>query len=59
MYFLAAEKYRPTLFGIPLILPCSEDTTHLDLYKAVWLQVSRLVSPLPPRDSVQNHATDW
>lgn len=53
------EKYRPVLFGIPLIVPCSERTTLQDLYKSVWKQVSRLVSPLPPRDSATNHATDW
>jgi ubiquitin carboxyl-terminal hydrolase 6/32 len=59
VYFLSTEKYRPTLFGLPLIVACSEATTFLDLYKSVWAQVSRLVSPLPPRDSSQNHATDW
>ena len=59
VYFLSMEKYRPVLFGIPLIVPCSEPTTLQDLYKSVWKQVSRLVSPLPPRDSATNHATDW
>lgn len=59
VYFLSTEKYRPTLFGLPLIVACSESSTYLDLYKSVWAQVSRLVSPLPPRDSSQNHATDW
>ena len=59
VYFLSMEKYRPMLFGFPLIVPCSESTTFLDLYKSVWMQVSRLVSPLPPRDASQNHATDW
>ena len=29
------------------------------MYKEVWEQVSRLVSPLPPQDRTQsNHATD-
>ena len=59
VYFLSTEKYRPTLFGLPLIVPCTDTTSYLDLYKSVWTQVSRLVSPLPPRDSSQNHATDW
>ncbi|XP_059091560.1 ubiquitin carboxyl-terminal hydrolase 32-like isoform X2 [Tigriopus californicus] len=58
IYFLSMEKYRPMLFGIPLIVPCNETTTLQDLYKSVWTQVSRLVSPLPPRDSSTNHATD-
>jgi hypothetical protein len=59
VYFMSIEKYSPVLFGIPLILTVNDSTTYLDLYKNVWLQVSRLVSPLPPRDSTTNHATDW
>ena len=59
VYFLSTEKYRPMIFGLPLIIPCNENTTYQDIYQAVWTQVSRLVSPLPPRDSSQNHATDW
>uniref|UniRef100_A0A8D8Y4L7 ubiquitinyl hydrolase 1 n=1 Tax=Cacopsylla melanoneura TaxID=428564 RepID=A0A8D8Y4L7_9HEMI len=58
-YFLSAHKYRPILFGIPLIVPCPEGTTHQDLYQAVWLQVARLVTPLPPLETIPpNHATD-
>ena len=30
-YFLSTEKYRPVLFGLPLIVACSESTTYLDL----------------------------
>lgn len=31
-----------------------------DLYQAVWQQVSRLVSPLPPTEAQgPNHAHDW
>ena len=56
-YFLSTEKYRPALFGLPLILSCDENTTGLDLYKSVWVQVSRLVSPLPPNQTT-NHAAD-
>jgi ubiquitin carboxyl-terminal hydrolase 6/32 len=59
VYFLSVEKYRPILFGLPLIISCTEMTTYQDMYKSVWTKVSRLVSPLPPRDSSQNHATDW
>lgn len=58
VYFLSTEKYAPVLFGIPLILSVNESTTLQDLYKSVWQQVSRLVSPLPPRDSAHNHAAD-
>ncbi|KFM78271.1 Ubiquitin carboxyl-terminal hydrolase 32, partial [Stegodyphus mimosarum] len=60
VYFLSSQKCRPTLFGLPLILPCHEMTTNQDLYQAVWIQVSRLVSPLPPSEAaVSNHALDW
>lgn len=59
VYFLSSQKTRPTLFGLPLILPCHEMTTHQDLYQAVWTQVARLVSPLPPSEAaVTNHAQD-
>ena len=57
-YFLSTEKYRPVLFGLPIVVSCSDSTTYQDLYKSVWVQVSRLVSPLPPKDKTQNHATD-
>ncbi|KAI5696057.1 hypothetical protein M8J75_007481 [Diaphorina citri] len=58
-YFLSAHKYRPILFGIPVIVPCSDTTTQQDLYQAVWLQVARLVTPLPPLEtSPPNHAMD-
>ncbi|KAG8195379.1 hypothetical protein JTE90_001395 [Oedothorax gibbosus] len=59
VYFLSSQKCRPTLFGLPLILPCHEMTTNQDLYQAVWVQVARLVSPLPPSEAaVSNHALD-
>lgn len=59
-YFLSIDKYRPVLFGLPLIVACPPATTCLDVYKSVWLQVERLVSPLPPKDAAtaHNHATD-
>ncbi|XP_070572719.1 ubiquitin carboxyl-terminal hydrolase 32-like isoform X2 [Ptychodera flava] len=60
-YFLSSQKTRPSLFGTPLILPCTVATRQSDLYKAVWTQVSRLVSPLPPSENganVKNHAED-
>lgn len=60
MYFISAHKSKPSIFGLPIILPCNETTTNQDLYQAVWLQVARLVSPLPPSEStVPNHAMDW
>lgn len=58
-YFLNAHKYKPILFGLPVIVPCWETTTHQDLYQAVWLQVARLVTPLPPLETnALNHALD-
>ncbi|KAG8233419.1 hypothetical protein J437_LFUL013413, partial [Ladona fulva] len=61
VYFLSSQKTKPSLFGLPLIVPCGEMTTHQDLYQAVWLQVARLVSPLPPSEAsgAPNHAQDW
>ncbi|KAK4322970.1 hypothetical protein Pmani_006294 [Petrolisthes manimaculis] len=59
VYFLSSQKTRPSLFGLPLVVPCTAATTHQDLYQGVWTQVSRLVSPLPPTEAaVPNHAQD-
>ncbi|KAH9383808.1 hypothetical protein HPB48_025578 [Haemaphysalis longicornis] len=59
VYFLSSQKTRPTLFGLPLVLPCHEGTSRQDLYRLVWTQVARLVSPLPPSEAtVPNHAQD-
>lgn len=59
-YFLSYHKTRPSVFGVPLLIPCYENGTNKDLYCAVWIQVARLLSPLPstPPDQA-NHATDW
>lgn len=59
-YFLSYHKTRPSLFGVPLLIPCYERGTNKDLYSTVWMQVARLLSPLPPTPPDQaNHATDW
>ena len=42
LYFLSSQKNRPSLFGMPLIVPCTVHTSKKDLYDAVWIQVSRL-----------------
>ncbi|XP_041750795.2 ubiquitin carboxyl-terminal hydrolase 32-like isoform X1 [Coregonus clupeaformis] len=57
LYFLSSQKNRPSLFGMPLIVPCTVQTRTRDLYDAVWTQVSRLASPLPPQEA-SNHAQD-
>ena len=59
-YFLSYHKSRPSLFGVPLLIPCYKNGTNKDLYCAVWVQVARLLSPLPSTPPDQsNHATDW
>lgn len=60
VYFLSSQKTRPSLFGTPIIIPRDENTTCQDLYHFVWVQVARLVSPLPPSEQrTTNHAQDW
>ena len=60
VYFMSTQKTRPSLFGTPIIIPRDENTTCQDLYHFVWVQVSRLVSPLPPNEQrTTNHAQDW
>lgn len=59
-YFLQYHKTKPNLFGLPLLVPWYEGCTNKDLYCAVWIQVARFLSPLPPTPPDQaNHATDW
>ncbi|XP_045580822.1 ubiquitin carboxyl-terminal hydrolase 32 isoform X2 [Salmo salar] len=57
LYFLSSQKNRTSLFGMPLIVPCTVHTSQKDLYDAVWIQVTRLASPLPPQEA-SNHAQD-
>uniref|UniRef100_A0A673Y869 Ubiquitin carboxyl-terminal hydrolase 32 n=1 Tax=Salmo trutta TaxID=8032 RepID=A0A673Y869_SALTR len=57
LYFLSSQKNRASLFGMPLIVPCTVHTRQKDLYDAVWIQVARLASPLPPQEA-SNHAQD-
>lgn len=28
VYFLSSQKTRPSLFGLPLVVPCSASSTH-------------------------------
>nr|XP_054392023.1 ubiquitin carboxyl-terminal hydrolase 6 [Pongo abelii] len=57
LYFLSPQENSPSLFGIPLIVPCTVHTRKKDLYDAVWMQVSWLARPLPPQEA-SNHAQD-
>lgn len=56
-YFLSPQKVRMSLFGVPVVVPCVPGKMKSKLYRNVWKQVSRLVSPLPLSDSA-NHAQD-
>ncbi|KAG1684339.1 Ubiquitin carboxyl-terminal hydrolase 32 [Nymphon striatum] len=60
VYFLSSQKTKPSLFGLPIIIPITDTTTNQNIYELVWTQVSRLVSPLPPTEgiTVPNHAQD-
>ncbi|CAG0918046.1 unnamed protein product [Notodromas monacha] len=59
VYFLSVHKTKASLFGVPLVIPFPKGITNLELYEAVWVRVSRLVSPAPVVDSsCANHAQD-
>lgn len=58
-YFLSHQKTKPSLFGVPILIPLYDGVKNKDLYCSVWIQVARLLSPLPPIQPDQaNHATD-
>lgn len=58
-YFLSHHKTKPSLFGVPLLIPLHDGVLNKDIYCSVWMQVSRLLSPLPPSSREQsNHAED-
>lgn len=58
-YFLSHHKTKPSLFGVPLLIPLHDGIQNKDIYCSVWMQVSRLLSPLPPSSRDQsNHAED-
>ena len=60
-YLLSAQKTRPLLFGLPVMVQCAAEVSGTELYRGVWTQVARLVSPLPPASELglANHAQDW
>lgn len=43
-YFLSWQKYRPVLFGLPMILSCVNETTNRDVYEKVWKHVCKYVT---------------
>uniref|UniRef100_H2ZLM9 Ubiquitin carboxyl-terminal hydrolase 32 n=1 Tax=Ciona savignyi TaxID=51511 RepID=H2ZLM9_CIOSA len=45
VYFLSSQKHRPSLFGLPLVVPCVPGRPKKELYSAVWRLVSRLCQP--------------
>lgn len=52
VYFIAPQKNRPSLFGCPLVIPCTAGTKNSDLYFSVWQQISRFVSAPSPGDDL-------
>lgn len=40
-YFLSHHKEKPSLFGVPLLIPIQEGVQNKDLYNSVWTQVAR------------------
>ena len=52
VYFIAPQKNRPSLFGCPLIIPCTTNTKKSELYSSVWKQASRFVSAPSPGDEL-------
>lgn len=58
-YFMSYHKTKPSLFGVPLLIPFANDMKNRDLYFNVWVQVSKFLSPLPKASRDQsNHAED-
>ena len=57
-YFLSGEKYSPSLFGLPLVVTLLPGVSCQEVYRLVWSQVARLISPLPPQEQSSNHAQD-
>lgn len=60
-YLLSQHKWRPTLFGVPLLMGRRRDMTCQKLYSHIAKQVARLLSPSPPngsQSSQTNHAAD-
>ncbi|KOB64774.1 Ubiquitin carboxyl-terminal hydrolase [Operophtera brumata] len=42
-YFLASQRSKPALFGVPLLVGLRRGMSGRDLYGAVWTQVARLL----------------
>lgn len=55
-YFLPAQRSKPALFGVPLLVGVAHGMSGRSVYAQVWAQVARLLSARP-RDA-SNHATD-
>ncbi len=47
-YFVASQKTRPVIFGMPVVVPCDGASQRVCLYECVWGQVQRLMIPDPP-----------
>ena len=43
-YFLSWQKFRPALFGLPILISCQTGTTNRELYEYVWRHVSKYLT---------------
>lgn len=43
-YFLSWQKFRPSLFGVPIVLSYDSEITNTDLYDNIWKHVSKYVT---------------
>ncbi|XP_068623837.1 ubiquitin carboxyl-terminal hydrolase 32 [Battus philenor] len=57
-FFLAWQRVRPALFGVPLVVALRAGEPGRALYARVWAQLARLLTPRPPPSGLPNHAAD-
>jgi ubiquitin carboxyl-terminal hydrolase 6/32 len=59
-YFVASQKNRPVLFGIPVVVPCTPSTPCREVYQMVWRSVERLIIPdRPSQDKQSTRKSDF
>ena len=52
-YFLSWQKFRPSLFGIPIILSYHKEMTNKDVYDKIWVYVSKYVTGVTLSDETE------
>merc|ERR1712096_310550 len=43
-YFLSWQRFRPNLFGIPVVFSCYSGLTNKDVYDKIWINVKKYVT---------------